>query len=77
MCFKEAAVEVILPGNRVMALDEVHDRNPARDELKVLQKRYRNLWSFYVFVDRSLVDRRAELACLCQERFGWPSVYQP
>lgn len=77
MYFKEAAVRAILPGRGVMALSAADDRNPARDELDVLQRRYRSLWNFYVFVDRDCVERRAALSGACEEAFGVPNVYQP
>lgn len=77
MYFKEAAVEAVLPGGEVMALSASDDRNPARAELDVLQRRYRNLWSFYVLLDREHTDKRTDLAKLCESHFGYRNAYQP
>ena len=77
MYFKEAAVKAILPGDIVVGLNAADDRNPARADLDLLQKKYRNLWSFYVFLDGELIDKRGELAELCEEAFGAANVFQP
>ena len=77
MYFKEAAVKAILPGRGVLALSVTDARNPAKDELAVLQRRYRNLWSFYVFLDGELIDKRSALTAACEGLFGRPNVYQP
>ena len=77
MYFKEAAVKAILPGGEVMALSASNGTNPARAELDVLQRRYRNLWSFYVLIDRDHTGKRADLAELCESHFGYRNVYRP
>ena len=77
MYFKEAAVQAILPGDHVLALTAVDERNPARGELELLQSKYRNLWSFYVFLDGEHIGRRVELAQLAEARFGCANAYRP
>ena len=77
MSFKEAAVDAVLPGDDVVKLNAADERNPARADLALLQRRYRNLWSFYVFLDGALIDRRGALGQLSESVFGWPNVYRP
>jgi len=77
MAFKEASVRAIMPGREVLPLSATDERNPAKGELDVLQRRYRNLWNFFVFLDRDLLDKREALASACEELFMRANVFRP
>jgi hypothetical protein len=70
VCLKEAEVRVMLPSGEVTTLDRESSSNPAWGEVSSLNAKYRQLWKFYVFIDREFVARRGRLASACAREFG-------
>lgn len=70
VCLKEAEVRVVLPSGEITTLNQESSSNPAWGEVSSLNTKYRQLWKFYVFIDREFAARRGRLAAVCAREFG-------
>lgn len=65
---KEARVRVLIDSGMPRSLETLGNR-----EIDALSQKYRDLWRFYVFLDRDYMSKIRELGETCTEFFGLPN----